>query len=85
MIDIGRKNDMQMLMRFVNDPNEPLFRRRKAFRTMQSIKHKMSDTTVQKLRLRLIAANMNNDSHEVEKISMRLQDYERKHHTLRKY
>lgn len=85
MIDLGRKRDMQILMAAVNDEAEPIMRRRRAYRTFMSIRRKMNDTNVTKLRLRLIAAASNSDKLEVEKISDRLNDYERKHHINRKF
>lgn len=85
MIDIGRKLDMQLLMTVVNDELEPLFRRKHAYRTMQSIKSKMSDQHITHERLRLIAANIAEDVEEVTKISERIQAYERRNHLMRKF
>ncbi len=85
MIDLGRKRDLEVLMIAVNDPSEPMMRRRHAYRTMSSIRRKMRDTRILKMRLRLIAATMNNDLTQVNKISERLNDYERKHHTNRSF
>lgn len=85
MIDIGRKQDMQVLMLSVNDEREPLARRRKAYRTMQSIRRKMSDQHILRLRLRLIAASRADDVVQVEKISGRIEDYERRHQLNRKF
>ncbi len=85
MIYIGRKQDMQTLMLFVNNEQESLARRRKAYRTMQSIKRKMSDQHILRLRLRLIAATIADDVHEIGKISGRIEDYERRYHLNRKY
>lgn len=85
MIDIGRKKDLEMLMSVINNEHESIERRRKAYRMFQSIKSKMGDKTILDLRLKLIAANMNNDADQVEKISMRIQDYENHKHLMRKY
>jgi len=85
MIDGGRKLDMQMLMAVVNDVQEPLFRRRHAYRTMQSIKSKMHDRVIVQLRLRLIAATSAGDIAETEKIGERINDYERRNHVNRKF
>ncbi len=85
MIDLGRKRDMQILMMAVNDETETLSRRRLAYRTCMTIKHKMNDKHITTLRLRLIAASQNQDKPEVEKISARLNDYERRHHLNRKF
>lgn len=85
MIDIGRKLDMEALMKVVNDSSEPLFRRRRAHQMMMSIKDKMSDPFIARTRLRLIGATINNDLPEVEKLSGRIQDYEYRYHRNRKY
>lgn len=85
MIDLGRKQDMQALMLVVNDNYEPLSRRRHAYRTMQSIKRKMSDSHITRLRLRLIAATIDNNIPEVEKIGGRIEDYERHNYINRKF
>jgi hypothetical protein len=84
MIDLGRKQDMMVLMAAVNDESRPLMQRRRAYRTCMSIKRKMSDKTISKLRLRLIAASIANDLPEIEKLGERLQEYERKH-VIRKF
>lgn len=85
MIDLGRKKDMEILMLMVNDQGSHITKRRQAYRTMQSIKRKMNDPTITKLRLRLIAASLNNDVDESDKLSERIQDYERKHYIARKF
>lgn len=85
MIDIGRQKDLEMLMLFVNDERQHIMQRRRAYRTMANIKHKMKDPYILKLRLMLIAANIRNDSNEVEKISDRLNMYERKYYINRKF
>lgn len=85
MIDLGRKKDMEMLMTVVNDVTQPLILRRRAFRRMQSIKAKLSDKTILRLRLRLIAATIYNDIPNMLKISERLQEYEVRNHLMRKF
>ena len=84
MIDIGRKRDMELLMSVVNDEAEPLLRRRHAYRTAQSIRRKMADGYVLRLRLRLIAAIIANDIPQIHKLSERIEDYERHNHLNRK-
>jgi hypothetical protein len=75
---------MEMLMTFVNNEQEHPIRRRRAYRTMQSIRRKMNDKTILRLRLRLIAASIVSDHKEAEKIGERIEDYERHHYINRK-
>lgn len=85
MIDLGRKKDLEMLMTVVNNESEPLFRRRRAYRMVQSIRSKMSDPVILRLRLRLIAASQNDNHVEIEKIGERIEEYEKRNHLMRKF
>lgn len=85
MIDLGRKHDLEAFMAIVNNEQEHPLRRRNAYRVMQSVRKKMRDQKILKLRLRLIAATLANDLVQIMKISERLQDYEHKHYPRRSY
>lgn len=85
MIDLGRKKDMEALMNRVNDESIPLSLRRGSYRSFMSIRRKMNDPVITKLRLRLIAATVGNDLPEVLKIGERLTEYEARHYGKRKF
>ncbi|RYF61370.1 MAG: hypothetical protein EOO27_02355 [Comamonadaceae bacterium] len=85
MIDIGRRHDLLYLQQAINNENLPVFKRRQAHMALERIRATLKDKYISTQRLRLIAANRVDDSNEVEKISKRVQDYEKRNNMRRKH
>ncbi len=74
-MDESRMHDMAKLTAVLNDPAEPVRRKRMARRAMERIKQKANDRYLRSQRERLINASRAGDADEVEKLSDLIHDY----------
>lgn len=77
-MDQSRQEDLARLKRIMDDPSEPMSRRRQAHRAFEKIKKKMNDPFIKSNRERLLRAVAANDTLETDKISELIHDYDKR-------